>query len=678
MSSSRPAPNRCSSQAWNAVPRRAYGSGRAGIGRRSVRASACGSRRSATSCETERCPGSATSIGPTRWASSARSARSRSASRRQRSRSGSHRGGRGDSAVARRRHVISRCRATCDQRRRHVLADQGRRLGHRRPPAAQRIGGPLRPDHHLGGRVDRVTGRLRRPGVDHVAVAGQAAVVHLAEEDRRATGQFRPVAPPVAGAEQQPARPGHRHVREPPLLPLVVGPPLLGEGGQRPRHPLLVRHRVEVQHRQPVRVAAQRERQHAQPEQIVVGVTDRPRPDTTGQPGHRDHVPLQALRGVRGDDLHRALHHLELPRRQSPLLLLGGGEEGQEAGEGGVVRLAGEPGGHVTERVQVPPGQAGVAAPAVRTGPDRDLHLQADGPLHVGHQVGQRLVQPVPQQPQLQAVRPQPGVPLGRVRLRRPQVGQRLDQGRVVQPVGGDLRLGVGVGRGNSRRAAAIARARRCSATRSRGPIRHRAPVSNRSRAAPSVGSASTRSVQTTSRTSGVSSRPPSPTTSTGSPRSRSAASMAGIWLRTRTSTALVGRRSTGMCSGSAAGIRAAPRQAASTLSAIQSASSSYVGSSAQCTVPAVAPRAVRPGIGSSTRMRGGQLGDLGAGRPQRDGEPVGHAEDLRPVPPARGQRQGARRDGRRRGRTRSGTGPGCRRSRRASRRSTGTGRRPR
>ncbi|PSK61368.1 hypothetical protein B0E53_06733 [Micromonospora sp. MH33] len=152
-----------------------------------------------------------------------------------------------------------------------------------------------------------------------------------------------------------------------------------------------------------------------------------------------------------------------------------------------------------------------------------------------------------------------------------------------------------------SRRVRAMARARRCRATRSRGPIRQRAPVSSRSSAAPSVGSASTRSVQTTSRTSGVSSSPPSPTTSTGSPRARSAASIAGIWLRSRTRTAVVGRRCAGMCSGSESGIPAAPRQAASTLSAIQSASSAYVSSSAQCTVPAARPPGLRCGIGSRT-----------------------------------------------------------------------------
>ena len=178
------------------------------------------------------------------------------------------------------------------------------------------------------------------------------------------------------------------------------------------------------------------------------------------------------------------------------------------------------------------------------------------------------------------------------------------------------------------RRAAAMAFARRCRATRSRGPIRQRAPVSSRSSAAPSVGSASTRSVHTTSRTSGVSSRPPRPTTSTGRPRSRSADSIAGIWLRSRTSTAVVGRSGTGMCSGSTPGIPAAPRQACSTLSAIQSASSAYVRSRAQCTVPPAAPRALRCGPAPDAHRRA-QLRHPGAGGPQRGGQRVGDPEDL-------------------------------------------------
>ena len=113
-------------------------------------------------------------------------------------------------------------------------------------------------------------------------------------------------------------------------------------------------------------------------------------------------------------------------------------------------------------------------------------------------------------------------------------------------------------------------------------------------------------------------------------------------------------------CARAAPGIRAAPRQAASTLSAIQSASSAYVGSSAQCTVPAAGrAAAVRSGRG---RQRGVQLRHPGTGGPQRRGQRVGHAEDLRPVAPARGEARAPRPAHRRRGRTRSGTGPACRR----------------
>ena len=51
--------------------------------------------------------------------------------------------------------------------------------------------------------------------------------------------------------------------------------------------------------------------------------------------------------------------------------------------------------------------------------------------------------------------------------------------------------------------------------------MRHRAPVRRRRSAAPASGSPKTCRVLTTSRTSGVSSKPPRPTTSTGSPIAR-------------------------------------------------------------------------------------------------------------------------------------------------------------
>ena len=81
------------------------------------------------------------------------------------------------------------------------------------------------------------------------------------------------------------------------------------------------------------------------------------------------------------------------------------------------------------------------------------------------------------------------------------------------------------------------ATARRHSAVRSRAPSRHRGPVSTRMAAAPAVGSATSRSIATTSATSGTDSRPASPTTSTGTPRADSAAAMGPVSALRRTST---------------------------------------------------------------------------------------------------------------------------------------------
>ncbi|CKR29824.1 Uncharacterised protein [Mycobacterium tuberculosis] len=83
--------------------------------------------------------------------------------------------------------------------------------------------------------------------------------------------------------------------------------------------------------------------------------------------------------------------------------------------------------------------------------------------------------------------------------------------------------------------------ARRHSAARSRAPSRHRGPVSTRIAAAPAVGSATRRSMATTSATSGMDSRPASPTTSAGIPRARRVSAIAAASALRRTSTAAVG-----------------------------------------------------------------------------------------------------------------------------------------
>ncbi len=106
---------------------------------------------------------------------------------------------------------------------------------------------------------------------------------------------------------------------------------------------------------------------------------------------------------MRGEDLHGALHHIDLTRFEAAFLLLGRRQESEEAGQRATVGLGGVAGRGVAERVQVTAGQTGVAGmPA----PHGDLHVQAGRPLDVGDQVRQGLVQALPQRAQFPAVRP--------------------------------------------------------------------------------------------------------------------------------------------------------------------------------------------------------------------------------------------------------------------------------
>ena len=109
------------------------------------------------------------------------------------------------------------------------------------------------------------------------------------------------------------------------------------------------------------------------------------------QPGDRDDVPLQALGRVHGEDLHGAVDHLDLARGEPALLLLGRGQVGQERRERAALGLLGEPGRHVTDRVEVGPGQPG---PGRGAAVDGDLDVEPDRLGDVGDQVGQALVEP--------------------------------------------------------------------------------------------------------------------------------------------------------------------------------------------------------------------------------------------------------------------------------------------
>ncbi len=248
----------------------------------------------------------------------------------------------------------------------------------------------------------------------------------------------------------------------------------------------------------------------ASPSQVCLALPG----NTSGaQVRHRDELPLQALGRVHGQDLHPPGPPVDLGRRQAVLPLVGGGQVVEQLGQAGAGgRDVGDDVGEgVQVRATLATGQGG-------------FDVQPDGALDVGHQIGQRLAQPAPQPLQLRGQRHQPAVTLGGDTLRRAGIGQRIDQGgqvvlrghRARPPRPATHRADRLLGNGSP--GPASTRARRASASRSAAPIRHRAPVSTRSAAAPAVGSTSTRSTATRSATSGSSSSPPRPTTSTGMP----------------------------------------------------------------------------------------------------------------------------------------------------------------
>jgi hypothetical protein len=130
----------------------------------------------------------------------------------------------------------------------------------------------------------------------------------------------------------------------------------------------------------------------------------------------------------------------------------------------------------------------------------------------------------------------------------------------------------------------------------SRPPTRHRAPVSSRASAAPAVGSLTTCSVLTRSRTSGVASRPPSPTSSTGTPRARSAP---GDQVELRPAPA---EHRDAAPAGRSRRSAASSRHTAATWSASQSASSATVSSRAARTTPGP-PRGPGDSAGTFSRI---------------------------------------------------------------------------
>src|SRR6266540_482732 len=411
-----------------------------------------------TSCETDRCPGSTTSTTDPAAVSDARSASSSAAS------------------------YPHRCAS---------VSSTSDRSGAERTSAAPSSNAGRRAPSGSPGQLARATST-----VVGFSASGPGSGTH-------------------SSTTPAPARPGHRDIGEPALLPYVMLAPLRMERLDRGGDSLLVTRAGQVEDRQPGSVAAQRERQHAKPVQPVVRGAGAAGEHASGQAGDRDHVPLQPLGRMRGQDLYGSFDHLDLARREPPLLELGGRQVGEEAGQRATVGVGAEPRRDVAERVEVPASQPGVARPGSH------LHVKAGGPFDVGDQVRQRLVEPAAQGTQLIAQGGQTPVPLWRVPLRRAEVIERLDQSPFVKAVGEPRLIG-------------------CSG--------------------------------------------------------------AGSWARVRTTTAVGGRRSTGISYGGSS-TPAAVCHAATRRPASQDASSRYVSNSAQWTVAVEASSASRSaGASSATR----------------------------------------------------------------------------
>ena len=159
------------------------------------------------------------------------------------------------------------------------------------------------------------------------------------------------------------------------------------------------------------------------------------------------------------------------PAVESALLRLGRLEEREERRECRALRLGGEPRGRLGERIEMRTGEAGVA------GPHGDLDVETHLALDVGDQIGQRLVEALPQPAQLVGERRHP-----RVALRREPIGvvvaqivQRVDQRRLVQPAGQQrllIRLGPVAGRPTARLEIARAPVERDQVARTDAPPR--------------------------------------------------------------------------------------------------------------------------------------------------------------------------------------------------------------
>ena len=344
---------------------------------------------------------------------------------------------------------------------------------------------------------------------------------------------------------------------------------------------------------------------------------------------HGDDLPLQPLGGVHGQDLHPVVRDGDLGGRQPVLHLHRGVEVGEQPGTVAPGARC-EVGDDVGERIEV----LG-AGPAGRHRLRRThFGVDAEHPAHLGDEVGQRMVQLRAQRGQLAAERHDAAIPLGEYRSARTRVADGVGQagGVGVRRRGGHDRRRRAHDRRSGRdrrvpRRAATARRRRAA------PSRQRGPVSTRIAAAPAVGSATSRSIATTSATSGMASSPASPTTSTGTPRAVSASAIGAASALRRTSTAAVGIGRTGA--------RVHRGRSSAKWSATQSRSADDVGQQR-------APDGAGLGVGPRQQLAHGHRP---AARLRRDR--VGQLQRPRRIAPAGAQFQRGRRACRPRGRSR-------------------------
>ena len=251
-------------------------------------------------------------------------------------------------------------------------------------------------------------------------------------------------------------------------------------------------------------VAAQQRRQ-------VAGVGEpgprrrRRREHPPAQVRHRHHLPLQALGGVHGEDLHPVVRDgrpRRAPGRSPPARPRPDTPADSAPSRRAAAR---EVGHHVGERVEV------LGARPARCRRGRAARTSASTPSTrrtSATRSGSGCVEVRAQRGQLTAERDDPAVPGGGIRVGRPRIADRVGQAGGVG-VGGGLRDDLLGRRGVARRAeSSSSTARRHSAAMSRPPSRQRGPVSTRIAAAPAVGSATSRSIATTSATSGTASRP--------------------------------------------------------------------------------------------------------------------------------------------------------------------------